>query len=1136
MQQTKRSFAFSFLVAICLVVALLSTTFQPSFAQVDVETPTQIDQPTEAPTGDFTEIPTEAPTETPEITATPEVTETPLPTEMLPTEETETPLPTEILPTEETETPTPTFTETPEATETAAPTATAAATASASHWNLSVDLQPGDQGDISAMSFSGLSLQVQNGKLIVEGDSPDRLSEFLFDDAASYFDFLGGADQLTLTLPAQTSEFTLNLETRITTGYSWVVLPGENYSQIGASTFQSRYEANGAPSIQTLKIQTRGTEAAIVKLIYKRSFGDVETIHANLSIQVGESTHSLDLVDPTPAQSFEGAEEANIGATISDSISSIDPSSLPTSLDWRTKGYVTPVKDQGSCGSCWAFSSVAIMESAILKSGGPSTNLSEQFLVSCNTKGFSCAGGGYDTHYWHYNTLGYNQTKIGAVLESDMPYTESNGSCFTVANHPYKLSGWSFVTSGNATYPTTDQLKAALYTYGPIKVSICAGPKFQAYTGGVFSGTDNSCGGGTNHAVVLVGWNDSTSSWILRNSWGPSWGENGYMRIKYGTSVVGRNASWVSYTPVPVAPKPANPAGYILDTTPTFTWSAVKYASTYTLSVFDVTSAKTAFTATVKSSSCSSTTCTYTRTTALPKNHTYKWHVLATNSSGASSPYSSIVGFGLVVPPVPTLSSPSGITIDTTPTFTWYVSKTAVSYTLVLADNTTGATILTKTIKSSSCGTSSCSFTYTTALAVNKTYKWKVLATNALGNSAYSSYKTFIVSKPAVPVLVSPKNITGNSKPTFTWTATQSATSYVVTLINSSTSAALFTQTVSSTACTGSTCNYTTTIALTANQTYQWKVMAVNAIGSSAYSTPASFTFRIPDVPLSSAPSGEIFTNQPTFSWSAVEGAKSYTLKVYDAGSAADVYSTVVSTSNCSLSTCTITPGTALSVGTTYEWSVRANNDAGSSDYTSALSFYLTAPGVPTLTSPKTVAGSLTPVFTWTPVDNATSYTVVLTLKTSGAQVFSTSVDSTKCSTTTCTLNSPTSLTLGTYYLWQVKANNAAGSSEYAMALSFKPSAPFSPVFLSPSGTIYDQTPLFSWKIPEGVGYYKLEIYDNAGGYYVKANLSITPTCNDTTCTWGNSYWVEKNHSIRWTVTAVNGLGETAATELFIVK
>jgi C1A family cysteine protease len=71
---------------------------------------------------------------------------------------------------------------------------------------------------------------------------------------------------------------------------------------------------------------------------------------------------------------------------------------LPTSYDWRTKGIVTPVKNQGGCGSCWAFSSVAIMESAILKAGGPTTNLSEQFLVSCNTKGFSCAGGGYDTH------------------------------------------------------------------------------------------------------------------------------------------------------------------------------------------------------------------------------------------------------------------------------------------------------------------------------------------------------------------------------------------------------------------------------------------------------------------------------------------------------------------------------------------------------------------------------------------------------------------------------------------------------------------------------------------------------------------------------------------------------------------
>ena len=98
--------------------------------------------------------------------------------------------------------------------------------------------------------------------------------------------------------------------------------------------------------------------------------------------------------------------------------------------------------------------------------------------------------------------------------------------------------------------PSVDAIKQAIYTYGPISVAVCAGSHFQAYSGGIFN-TSESCGSDViNHAVVLVGWNDNNGTdgyWILRNSWGTSWGMAGYMYIGYGVSQVGYGANFIEY-------------------------------------------------------------------------------------------------------------------------------------------------------------------------------------------------------------------------------------------------------------------------------------------------------------------------------------------------------------------------------------------------------------------------------------------------------------------------------------------------------------------------------------------------------------------------------------------------------------
>ena len=224
----------------------------------------------------------------------------------------------------------------------------------------------------------------------------------------------------------------------------------------------------------------------------------------------------------------------------------------PASWNWCDQGGCTPIKDQGACGSCWAFATVGPLESNVLIKDGFEVDLSEQYLVSCNTDGWNCSGGwwAHDYHDWLYSLP---ETEAGAVPESDFPYVASNASCGGPYSHPWKIADWGFI--GNAgSIPSVDAIKQAIMDYGPVAVAMHVGTAFQAYSGGIFNIDEP---GNVNHGVVLVGWDDNQGAsgvWILRNSWGSHWGENGYMRIEYGTSQVGYAANYIVYNgtvPIP---------------------------------------------------------------------------------------------------------------------------------------------------------------------------------------------------------------------------------------------------------------------------------------------------------------------------------------------------------------------------------------------------------------------------------------------------------------------------------------------------------------------------------------------------------------------------------------------------------
>jgi C1A family cysteine protease len=206
--------------------------------------------------------------------------------------------------------------------------------------------------------------------------------------------------------------------------------------------------------------------------------------------------------------------------------------SLPSSYDLRDYG-LTSVKDQGSCGSCWAFATAGVVENLIQLYDGKTTDLSEQWLINCNTEGYGCNGG------WFTFDMYENP---GSVYEADFPYVAYDGYCKTNLTYHEQIDNYAYVNP-YVTVPSTTAIKTAIYNYGPVAAAVYANDSFSAYTSGVYTGSS----GTVNHGIILVGWDDSKGAWILRNSWSSGWGENGYMYIKYGTGSVGYASMYAVY-------------------------------------------------------------------------------------------------------------------------------------------------------------------------------------------------------------------------------------------------------------------------------------------------------------------------------------------------------------------------------------------------------------------------------------------------------------------------------------------------------------------------------------------------------------------------------------------------------------
>jgi len=194
---------------------------------------------------------------------------------------------------------------------------------------------------------------------------------------------------------------------------------------------------------------------------------------------------------------------------------------VPNSLDWRTKGAVSAVKDQGQCGSCWAFSATEGVESGWFICGHSLPDCAPQQIVDCDTTDQGCNGGDLPTAFQYIQSAG------GLEDENDYPYTAEDGTCnFNAQDIVAKITGFEYATQSQ----NESAMQAAMVTVGPLSVCVDAS-SWQNYDGGVIT----SCGDSLDHCVQIVGWDtysDGTPYWTVRNSWGTDWGNDGYVYVE----------------------------------------------------------------------------------------------------------------------------------------------------------------------------------------------------------------------------------------------------------------------------------------------------------------------------------------------------------------------------------------------------------------------------------------------------------------------------------------------------------------------------------------------------------------------------------------------------------------------------
>jgi len=267
-----------------------------------------------------------------------------------------------------------------------------------------------------------------------------------------------------------------------------------------------------------------GEEAVVREQVYNANIEWIQQHQSEVDFELGANQFADLTLDEFAAQFLklkpenQASEQSYLGKQ------SFSGADLPDEIDWTTQSAVSPVKDQGSCGSCWAFSAIGCLEGRAAIATGNLQQFSEQQLVDCDHNGDQgCQGGLMDTAFE------YLQGSSGLCTEDSYGYKGKAGTCAepscTVGLKASQITGYKDVDA------TEEALQEAV-AEGPVSVAIQANsPFFQLYSSGVFS--SNLCGANLDHGVLAVGYGTDNGKkfWKVKNSWGGSWGMSGYILL-----------------------------------------------------------------------------------------------------------------------------------------------------------------------------------------------------------------------------------------------------------------------------------------------------------------------------------------------------------------------------------------------------------------------------------------------------------------------------------------------------------------------------------------------------------------------------------------------------------------------------
>merc|ERR1712203_214723 len=272
----------------------------------------------------------------------------------------------------------------------------------------------------------------------------------------------------------------------------------------------------------------KGDEAATREAIYNQAVVEMTAHNADetQTYKQGVNQFSDLTLEEFQALPIRGLATGKYSDLPKVGVHEIPAGEVAADVNWVTKGAVTPVKDQGQCGSCWAFSSTGGVEGRWEVATGSLKSLSEQQLVDCSKQNSGCNGGLMD-----YAFSFYESTNIAS--ESSYPYTARDGTCkssFTTAIPQGGVTGYTDVSSSSGS------LESALNS-NPVSVAVEADQSaFQRYSGGIVT---SGCGTNLDHGVLAVGYDSSAGYFKVKNSWGSSWGDAGYLKISTSGNVCG---------------------------------------------------------------------------------------------------------------------------------------------------------------------------------------------------------------------------------------------------------------------------------------------------------------------------------------------------------------------------------------------------------------------------------------------------------------------------------------------------------------------------------------------------------------------------------------------------------------------